>query len=448
MRGKNRWSKLPAILLLTFAILGSTPGKARPYSSPSVRKVILKNGTIVLLREEPASEMVAIEVCFSVGVIDEKENEVGTRNLIARLLQRSIGAASPRASGPDILESAGTILATAITPDYVELSFLTTNKAYCQVLHLLSGLLRIHKFSTPDFDEEKGKIVEELRGERSAFRSIYEIFLQSFYRYHPYRSPQGGSAGTIARLTKEETERFFNRYFVPNRLAISLAGDINEDEALQAIREKFESIKPVGSQILEIQWEPKAQEKEIFLSTGSQMAWIFLGFPAPSIKSPDYPAMKVLYSLLGEGISCRLWSELREKRGLAYELGCIYPVLQGPAHLLIYVITPPERVRECRRTIFQEINKVREKLVPDSELEDTRKKVIGAYLLGNETCRDLASHAALDELLGVGYSPDASFMRKVEAITREDLREVARKYLENPTLIVAKPGLDFFDYFP
>jgi zinc protease len=225
---------------------------------------------------------------------------------------------------------------------------------------------------------------------------------------------------------------------------VSVAGKVERSSIEAKIKSELGELQPQKDTTVEIQWEPKAAEKEIVLSAGSRLAWVFLGFPAPGKKSSDYAAMRMLQGLLGEGLSSRLWTELREKRGLAYELGSVYPDLEGPSHMLAYIITRPNEVGESRRRILDEVEKVKREGVPVLELEETRRKLIGNYLLERETNRGKAFHLALAELLGMGYESDLAFIKQIQAVTPQDVQRVARTYLDNATLVVARPGGRFY----
>ena len=241
--------------------------------------------------------------------------------------------------------------------------------------------------------------------------------------------------------------QFFKEHFASNRMVLSVSGRVNRSDVMDQAKKDFSAIKSVESRSLDIAWEPKASEKEIFLSANSSIAWVFLGYPAPNVSSRDYVAMKLIHALMGDGLSSRLFTEIREKRGLAYELGAVYPTLLGPSHMLTYTITKPNQVGAARNQIFKEIQRLKEHGVGNAELDDSRRKLIGNYLLERETNTGRAYNLAIAEVIGVGYEFDVNFIKNVESVTPAEIQQVAKRYLDNYTLVVARPGgRMYFDF--
>ncbi|MBI2251751.1 MAG: insulinase family protein, partial [Armatimonadetes bacterium] len=187
-----------------------------------------------------------------------------------------------------------------------------------------------------------------------------------------------------------------------------------------------------------IDWEPPAEEQEIFLNVSSNLAWVFLGYPAPHFSSPDYPAMKLIYLALGEGISSKIWEELREKNALAYDLSAIFPELKGPSHIIFYVVTTPENTWAARKKLLLEINKIKKDGLLPQELKEAKNKFLGEYLLDRETNKGKAYNIGLTEIYELGYPYDFNLSKKIEAITNEEIKRIANLYLNNYTLIIAQ----------
>ena len=195
---------------------------------------------------------------------------------------------------------------------------------------------------------------------------------------------------------------------------------------------------------MEVQWEPQASEKEVYLYSQSELAWVLLGYQAPSLQSSDYAPMQVIYGALGAGLSSRLWTQLRENRGLAYEVGARYPELLGPSHLLCHVITKPSSVGIARRRMLAEIDKLKKDGMSELELAETKEKLLGMYLLERESMSGRALHLGMAELSGAGYESDARKLQELQRVTVADVKRVANEYLREPTLIMARPGGRFY----
>lgn len=419
----------------------AAPPPARPPASAPVTRTVLANGMTVLVQESPYEDIVAIELLVRVGLQQEGSNLAGITNLLQEILSDRIVKDE---KGEDIMEVTGSIVDSSTEPDYARISILTTPEHMDLLLRRVGAAFRQRTMTTPEVAEARTRVLQGFQANQGAFSALYEIFLDNFYRYHPYKRTVAGAEASVKRMDPQTLDPYFQRWFVPNRMVLSVAGKVDASVIADRAKKEFAALESHKETSVEIQWEPKASEKEIFLAAGSRLAWVFLGFPAPGVGSQDYAAMRVVQGLLGEGLSSRLWTELREKRGLAYELGSLYPELEGPSHMLAYIITRPNSVGESRRRILEEIDRVKTETVGTVELEETRRKLIGNYLLERETNKGKAFHLALAEILGIGYEADVSFLKHLNAVTPADVQRVAKQYLDNYTLVVARPGGRFY----
>lgn len=444
-----------AALVVVGCLLGGSVGQACADAPPvvglpdisirdNVTRTVLDNGLTLLVVEDQATDIVGMVTLFRVGQVHEDDSTAGITHLVQNILIRRMNK-TPE-SKANFFESKGSLLRANATPDYAEISLMTDGRNFPSLLTTITRAVAQRHFSEDEVNAERRKLVELLDADQRVFRAIYEIFLQWFYRYHPYRQPQEGHSASVRQLTKGRIESFYARYWAPNKTVIAVVGNVDRNEVLKLVKKAMGNLPQVEDKRLEIAWEPRAVEKELELASGSNLAWIFLGYPAPGMKSPDYVPMKILATILGDGLSSRLWVELREKRGLAYELGTIYPELEGPSHMIDYMVTTPQQLGESQSRIFKEVERIRSMPVSPAELEAAKRRLIGQYLLERETTQGQAFNLALEELLGSGYQADLQTIDRIRKVTEQDVLRVARFYLKDHTLVVARPR-DTFPFF-
>ncbi len=430
------------IFLVFFAF--STPALAA--ESPIIRTV-LNNGIVLLTRTQDRTDVIAISFILRIGVFDEEERKVGFRALAADLLLEKI-CSEESPDGIRTTELMGVMSSAETTPDYIIFNFVTTPRHYKKVIELIARGIGTAAIDESLFKKEKASFVERTKESRGAFSTIYGIFLQNFYRYHPYKLSEDINLKGLESTPREKVEEFLKAKLSSDRIVFAMAGNVNAGEMKALIEKNFTHLTPMKSSRVEVQWEPHSIEKEIFLSSLSQMSYLILGFPAPCYGSPDFPAMKVLTTILGEGLNSRLWVELREKRGLAYQLGSFYPELEGPSHILIYVVTQPQNVILSRRLIVAEIEKIKVQGVSAKEVADAKEKISGNYLLARESSRGQASNMAISEVIGGQYSLDLTMQKKVDDVTMEGIKKAINVYFSEPTLLVVRPpGAFYIDWF-
>lgn len=407
-----------------------------------VGRINLANGMRVLTTESPEEDIVALELLIGVGLIDETTPVTGITHLIQELITERI---TNDAKGEDRIEATGTVLKLSTEPDYARISVVCTADQFPHVMSWVAGALRQRTTNAEELSKVRKRIVKEIKeGSGGAFTQLYSIFRQTFYRYHPYRQTSRGSEMALERMDPATVDQFLARYYAANKMVLSIAGRVDRLDLADMVKKEFGPIPATDVKSVEIAWEPKATEKEVTLTGGMNIAWLFVGFPAPGVESRDYAAMKLVQAILGEGLSSRLFTEIREKRSLAYELGAMYPVLRGPSHMLAYTITKPEQVGAARKQLLKEVERLKKDGVGSIELQESRLKVIGNYLLERETNTGKAFNLALAEVIGVGYEFDQNFVREIEAVTPKEVQEVAQRYLDNFTLVMARPGGRFY----
>ncbi|CAN0092740.1 unnamed protein product, partial [Phaeothamnion confervicola] len=370
----------------------------------------------------------------------EKSQVAGITRVLVAILEKRISTTD---SGDDRVEAVGATLRCQQELDYSRISLQCKSRDFLPLLTAVASALD-RPVTLSELDDARKKILEGFNEPQGAISQLYDIFRQSFYRYHPYRSSQRGSELAIERLDVKTIQEYIDNYFVPNRMILATAGRFDPIATEAALKKDFAKLKPHEMKEVEVGWEPKAVEKEVYLSGGSELGWLFVGYPAPAVGSHDYATMRIISAMLGEGLSSRFFTEIREKRSLAYEIGSMYPVLRGPSHFLTYTVTKPEQVHGAKKQVLAEIERLKKEGVGQVELDESRRKVIGSYLLERETNSGKAFHLALSESAGVGYEFEQSFLKEVDSVTPAEVLEVAKRYLDNCTLIVARPPGRFY----
>lgn len=422
---------------------GDGSGNVRAARATPVGRQVLKNGLRVLVNESPQEDIVAMELLVQVGAMEESTPVVGIEQILQELLKERI---STTPEGADRIEDCAASLKVTPELDYMRISMVSTSGDFPVLLSAVADALKKRPLDEAELERVRKKILPDLESPQGALSELYDIFRQQFYRYHPYKRTGRLSEGLLERLRAHQVQEFMDQYYVANRIIVSISGRIDRTMAVKMVEDRFSALPQKEIRSMEVSWDPKPTEKEVFLTGGGQLGWLFVGYPAPSGPSRDYAAMRVINSILGEGLSSRLFTEIREKRSLVYELGSMYPVLKGPSHFLTYTVTKPDQVWPARKQLLIEIERLKKDGITKLELEESKRKVIGGYWQERETNQGRAFASAQGELLGLSYEFDSQFMRSLETVTTDDVKEVARRYLDNATLIVARPrGIFYWD---
>jgi zinc protease len=171
----------------------------------------------------------------------------------------------------------------------------------------------------------------------------------------------------------------------------------------------------------------------------AQQAQVMVGYIGPGLTDPEYPAVRVLGMILGGGMSGRLFTELRDRRGLAYQVGVLGTYRTGPSFLLTYMGTAPANIEASEAGVLAEIDRIRAEQVSERELARAKAFLLGNLTMDRRTTARDAWYLAFFEVVGAGWNFPERYARAVEAVTAADVARVAQRYLAGPTVVVLQP---------
>lgn len=403
--------------------------------------ITLPNGLKLILREDPSAETVAIQAFVGTGARAEPAELAGIAELTSRLLLRGTTSRSEEEIFTEI-ENLGAQLSQDILADMAHVTLVAPTETLERAVPIYLDVLLNPAFAPDEVERAKTEFIREIRAQADEnFSVIYNNFQSALYGAHPYgRVPTPES---VSRITRDEIVQFYKKYYVPNNMTIVAVGAFDRALLEALLRAKLQEL-PKGAEELPLKPQPISlaltEHKRIEATKRSNLSWLIVGYPAPPVASPDYPAMKLLNAILGGGMSSRLFSELRDKRGLAYSTGSFYPSRAEQSHLVTYIIALPDNAETARQGIEEIIKDIQEHGVPQDELDRAKSYVIGNYRIDHETTERRAWYLGWYETLGVGYQMDAKYPELIQAVTSEEIQRVAREYLQYYVLSVLGPG--------
>ena len=436
---------LISVFLLLTGLATANPGETASSDSPTrtevlaaratpARRILLTNGMVILLKESPAHDLIAVELLCQVGLANEETPTAGLIALWSRILEERLDDATE--NNFRIVDKS-----VSIEPDFLRISIQGPAEDGEAMITALADLVKEDTYSEKVVTRHRKRLVDDIKeGRAGSQNQLYSIFRVLFYRYHPYRREHTSGTLAVERIDAKVLSEFHQRYLVPERLVLAACGRLSRTTLDDLTRQLFSSLKTRNEPDLSIAWEPKATEKRIDLGTRNDIAWVLVGYPAPSARSEDHIPMMLIDAVLSQGLSSRLFDEIREKKGLAYTVSGIHPDLKGPSHYLTYVITRPHDAGKVRRDVLKQAERLQEEPLSARELEAAKQKLLGTFLNDRETNRGTAFRLAKAESIGLGYGYEENFERRLSEVTAQDIRRVAQEYLVNPTVIIARPA--------
>ena len=393
------------------------------------QKFKLSNGATMLYTPNTTNDIIAISIYAKGGQLIEKIP--GTAKMTAATMMKGTKNYTPLELS-QTLEDNGIKIAPSTSADAFSITVLTTKDEYEKTLELLNEVVNNATFAEYEVSKVKSDTINSIKRNKDVpLQVAIEEYRNLIYKDTPYSISSKVLEKNIDKIDRNTIIEYYNKVFNPQNLVISINGNIDKDFTIQklndifinTIQEEF-SYECSNSKIAKIT-TPRTNTVKMQTET----AWILLGWQVDGVlNKKDYAALQIIDSMLGSGMSSRLFKSLREQEGLAYQLGSGYSpnVLRGS--FMLYIGTNPETLEKAKVGLFNEINKLKTQYVGDKELKDAKEKLIGNYIIGLETNLDKASNIGWYEASTRGYEFKEDYQNLINSITDADIIEVANKY--------------------
>jgi len=418
-----------------------------------LHRTTLSNGIVVLVTENPTADIIAARLFFRAGSSWEQPEQAGLAHLLSAVLTKGTETRSSLEIAEQV-ESLGASLSTDSTTDYFLVSLKSVSSDFEEILHLAAELLRSPTFPQQELELERRITLQAIRSQQEQpFAVAFDQLRHIMYGNHPYALSGLGTEATVANLTRSDLLHFHQTHFRPDNLIISVSGRIQPEAAIGLIEKALGDwqVPPVPLPSLhlpEIVSAPVRQAK----AQETQQSIVMLGYLAPAVAAisqtatsadahpSDYAVLKLMNTHLGSGLSSRLFVELREKQGLAYEVSAFYTTRLDPAQFVAYMGTAPENTAIALQGLHTELDRLCTTPLTDEELQAAKNKMLGQYALGKQTNAQIAQTYGWYETLGLGVEFDRSFQSQIAAITTTQIQQVAQKYFQDPYVSLVGPA--------
>ena len=415
-------------------------GDGQDRQSIEFRRDVLDNGLRVVTSEVPGARSASIGVFIGVGSRYESEPQSGTSHFIEHMLFKGTRGRPAPVQISGAIEEVGGVL-NASTEQELTLYWCKVPDFHVDAsLELLIDMLRESLFDPEAVESERKVVIEELNMISDTPNYKVEALIdEMLWPDHPLGRDIGGTKETISRLSRGELLDHMERYYTPNNIVVSVAGGISRDSVVERMGTLSKGWTPgaPGS------WTPvtrQCREPQVRVQyRGTEQTHMSIAVPGLSIQHPDRYALDLLNVVLGEGMSSRLFVELRETRGLAYDVHSSVAHFLDSGALVITAGVEPKSLYDAVQAIMEELTKLRDG-VPSAELERSKRLVAGRLLLRMEDNWTLASWAGSQELLLGEISGVDEVIESVRAVSQEDLRRVANDLLVGDRLNLAVVG--------
>ncbi|MBM4445757.1 MAG: insulinase family protein [Chloroflexi bacterium] len=403
-------------------------------------KVTLDNGLRLLTSEMPHTRSVSVVFFIGAGSCYETDTEAGISHFIEHICFKGTEKRHSSKEISEAIESVGGMINGGTDKELTTFWCRVTSEHFLLALDILIDLLRHSRFDATDIDRERQIIIEEINMSLDSPRQRVAMLIDELlWPGEPLGRDIAGSKETVASLTRQQMLDFFSAHYLPNTTVVAVAGDIEQKQVHDAVSQTLGEWKPnkvlTGFPYKGNQEMPRLQIefREI------EQAHLCLGVPGLSFFHADRYAVDLLSTILGEGMSSRLFNEIREQQGLAYDIHSYTDHFADSGAVVIHAGVDPSRTEDALKAIIDQVAKLKEQ-ISESEINKAKEIAKGRLLLGLENSRNVAAWLGAQELLTNRILTADEVISLVEAVTIEDLKRVAQQLLTSEKLNLAIVG--------
>lgn len=419
----------------------STPQPAKLISNnEKTQKYGLSNGATMLLTPNAVNDIVAISIFSKGGQFTEKVP--GTASMTASVLTKGTKKYSSTELA-QILEDNGIKIVPSVKPDCFIISVLTTKNEYDKTLELLDEVINNATLDEYEIEKTKKDKLNAIKKSQDIPLNIaIDTYKTLIYENTSYSLSNKILEKTIPAITQNNVKEYYDNVFAPQNIIISINGNVDKGKTINEFTKMFNAKK--GEKF------DYAKYSIPSLNTGKKVStqikdlktdWIIMGWQTSGVlNKKDYATLEVIDSLLGSGMSSRLFKNIRDRDGLAYQLGSQYSpnILKGA--FIVYIGTNPENLNYAQQRLMEEVFRLKTEFVGSKELQEAKDKLLGHYIIGQETNLDKATTIGWFETSGRGYEFDDEYAKLINSVTESDIIEAANKYFNDKYILsIVKP---------
>jgi predicted Zn-dependent peptidase len=405
----------------------------------NIRREVLSNGLTIISEEMEHIRSVSIGIWIKTGSREEDPKWNG----ISHFIEHMVFKGTENRSAEDIarqVDSIGGNMDAFTAKECICFNIKVLDEHLPIALDVLSDLVLRPVFKPEDIERERGVILEEIKmDEDNPDYLVHEIFTQNFWKNHALGRPILGTKETVKRFAPAPVRKLYGERFVPSNIIVSAAGHLKHEQFVKLVAGHFEGMKPGKNKFRSPL--PKIMPKIVLRNKKSlEQVQICMGVPSYPIAHDERHASYVLNTLLGGGMSSRLFQNIRERQGLAYAIYSDLNPYRDTGCLSVNAGTSRETAGKVVRSIVAEFHKLKSELVPAEELRRAKDQLKGSLMLSLESSTARMSNLARQEMYFDRFFSMDEMMRKIEKVTSEQLKRISEEFFQPDAIAVTILG--------
>jgi predicted Zn-dependent peptidase len=405
----------------------------------NIRRQKLPNGLTVITEQMQHIRSASIGVWLQTGSRDEDPEWNGISHFIEHMVFKGTSHRTAEEIARQV-DSIGGNMDAFTAKECICFNVKVLDEHVPVALDILSDLVLNPVFDAADIARERGVIMEEIKmDEDNPDYLVHEIFTQNFWKDHPLGKPILGTKETVKRFDRAPVLDAYAHRFAPGNIIVSAAGNLDHDKFVELVRGHFEHMKPMSNGFHSS--TPKISSRIILRNKKAlEQVQLCMGVPAHPIAHEKRHAGYVLNTLLGGGMSSRLFQNIRERQGLAYSIYSDLNPYRDTGCLAVYAGTSLASASKVVQSVVSEFRKLKTEQVPEEELSRSKAQLKGSLMLSLESSTSRMSNLARQEMYFDRYCDLDELIERIEAVTADDLTNLANEFFKPESVAVTALG--------
>jgi predicted Zn-dependent peptidase len=405
----------------------------------NLRRTVLPNGLIVLTERMEHLRSVAMGVWIKSGSRGEAAETNGISHFVEHMVFKGTRNRSAQVIARE-MDSIGGNLDAFTGKEMICFNVKSLADHTPIALDVLADLVLNPIFASPDIERERGVILEEIKiDEDNPDVLVHELFTQSFWKDHPLGKPILGTTATVKLLDQPKLLDYHSGCFHAGNMVFSAAGNLEHDQFVEAIAAKFSVLKP-GQPLTELPAPQSTARILLKNKKALEQVQICLGVPAPPITDENRYATLILNTVLGGGMSSRLFQTIREERGMAYSVFSDLSPYRDTGTLCVYAGTSVGKALECIDLVLEEFRKLKDEPLPEEELTRAKDQLKGNILMGLESSNSRMANLARQEIYFGQFFTADEIIARIDAVDTEQVQAMAARLFDPERIAVTLLG--------
>ena len=404
------------------------------------QKTTLDNGLTLLTSPMPHTRSVSISVFVGAGSRYESDEIAGVSHFLEHLLFKGTKNWPTAREISEAVEGVGGVMNASTDREMTVFWCKVASLHFRRTLSVLADMILSPLLDPTEIEKEREVVLEELRMTNDYPSNRVDLLIdEALWPDQPMGRDVGGSQESVSGITREQISEYLGRQYSPRNSVVAVAGDITQDEVVDLLNDVLRDWVPE----VPMDWYPvqdgQSSPRVRVEQRKTEQAHICIALPGLPLTHPDRYALGLLNVMLGEGMSSRLFLELREKQSLAYDVHSSLSLYRDCGSLIVYCGVEPRKSVTAISSVLEQLDGMRGD-IPEGELEKARELSKGRMLLRMEDSRSVAMWMGAQETLTGSVRTIDEVVDRLDAVSTDDIKRVAGDLISEERLNLAVVG--------